>query len=413
MNRAWTLGNRVHLLENGEEFFPRVLAAIEEARAEVLIETFILFEDKVGTRLHAALVAAAKRGVRVELTVDGYGSPDLSPAFVAALVDAGARLRVFDPKPRLLGMRTNVFRRLHRKIVVVDERFAFVGGINFSADHLADFGAGAKQDYSVEIEGPAVAEIRAFAIAALERPAAPDDWTQPAANLPSAGKARVRFVTRDNTRHLTDIERQYVAAIRAATDEVLIANAYFLPSYRLLHELHRAAGRGVRVGLILQGAPDMPKVANAARRLYPYLIAGGLRIHEYCERPLHGKLATVDDEWSTVGSSNLDPLSLSLNLEANVLIRDRDFNALVRDRLQRLIDHHCQEVRGDSLPPRTPWRTLSGLVVFHALRHLPAWAGLWPAHTPHVAVAQPGTPSSSGALPEPEPEPGDVDDRRR
>ncbi len=389
MSRAWTRGNRVHLLENGEEFFPRVLAAIEAARDEVMIETFILFEDKVGTRLHAALVAAAKRGVRVDLTVDGYGSPDLSPAFVAALVRAGARLRVFDPKPRLLGMRTNVFRRMHRKIVVVDGRYAFVGGINFSADHLADFGAGAKQDYSVEVEGPAVAQIRAFAIAALDRPAAPHDWDPAvAADLPSVGNAQVRFVTRDNARHLTDIEQQYLAAIRAATDEVLIANAYFLPGYRLLHELHHAAGRGVRVGLILQGAPDMPRVANAARRLYPYLIAGGVRIHEYCTRPLHGKLALVDAEWSTVGSSNLDPLSLSLNLEANVLIRDRDFNALVRERLQRLIDDHCHEVHSDSLPARTPWHTLSSLAVFHALRHLPAWAGLWPAHTPHVALAQ-------------------------
>lgn len=390
MSRTWIGGNRVRLLENGDAFFPRVLATIAAARDEILIETFILFEDKVGRQLHEALVAAARRGVRVEITVDGYGSPDLSPTFVAALADAGARLRVFDPKPRLLGMRTNMFRRLHRKIVVVDGRNAFVGGINFSADHLADFGAEAKQDYSVEIEGPVVAVIRAFAIAALAGPAAPRGWEHVAGSgLQEAGNAEVRFVTRDNA-HLTDIEDEYLAAIRMANREVIIANAYFLPGYRLLHELHRAAGRGMKVTLLLQGAPDMPIVTNAARGLYPYLIGGGVRVFEYCERPLHAKLALVDDEWSTVGSSNLDPLSLSLNLEANVSIRDRAFNGYVRKRLQWLIDRHCCEIRRDDLPPRTPLRTLSRLLVFHTIRHLPRWAGLWPAHTPHVvALARP------------------------
>ncbi len=391
MSRAWTRGNRVQLLENGESFFPAVLAAIGDACEEILIETFILFEDKVGKRLHAALVAAAERGVRVELTVDGYGSPDLSPSFISGLTAAGVSLRVFDPKPRLFGMRTNVFRRLHRKIVVIDGRCAFVGGINFAADHLADFGSGAKQDYSVRIDGPAVAEIRAFAIAALLAPAAPRDWTQTGrTDQTGPGSARIRFVTRDNGGHLNDIENQYLVGIRAAKNEIVIANAYFLPGYRLLHALHRAAGRGVRVVLILQGAPDMPRVANVARRLYPYLLGGGVRVYEYCERPLHGKLAVIDDDWSTVGSSNLDPLSLSLNLEANVLIRDRAFNAVVGQRLRALMDVHCREVRQRDLPPRTPLRTLWSLLVFHTVRHLPAWAGLWPAHTPHVALAPPG-----------------------
>jgi len=389
MSRDWIPGNRVVLLENGESFFPRVLSAIDAAREEVLIETFILFEDGVGKRLHAALVAAARRGVRVEVTVDGYGSPDLSDGFVLALTDAGARLRVFDPKPRLLGFRTNLFRRLHRKVVVVDGHCAFVGGINYSDDHLADYGPGAKQDYTVQIEGPAVAVIHAFALAALDDPAAPRDWRDAnGADRPATGSAMVRFVTRDNVLHLTDIERQYLAAIRTATREVLIANAYFLPGYRLLHELHRAAGRGVQVTLIMQGAPDMPMVANAARRLYPYLLGGGVRIHEYCQRPLHGKLALVDREWATVGSSNLDPLSLSLNLEANVFVRDTAFNTVVRQRLQQLIDDHCREVTESDLPRRTPFRTLSSLIVFHVLRHLPAWAGLWPAHTPRIALAQ-------------------------
>lgn len=146
MNERWHAGNRIELLVNGEAFYPRVFEAIARARREVLLETFIIYEDKVGLALRKALLAAARRGVRVELIVDGYGTADLGRDYVRSLLEAGVRLHLFDPRPRLLGLRTNLFRRLHRKLLVVDGGTAFVGGINFSADHLADFGAMAKQD---------------------------------------------------------------------------------------------------------------------------------------------------------------------------------------------------------------------------------------------------------------------------
>ena len=152
----WTGGNQVELLENGEAYFPAVFAAIDAAQHEVLVETFILFEDKVGMALHAALLRAAQRGVSVDLLVDGFGSADLGDEFVGALCDAGVRLRVFNPARRFLGIRFNVLRRMHRKLVVVDGRVAFVGGINFSADHLMDHGPEAKQDYAVAVRGPIV-----------------------------------------------------------------------------------------------------------------------------------------------------------------------------------------------------------------------------------------------------------------
>src|SRR5438067_3350084 len=163
MNRRWVEGNRCRLLENGEAFFPAVFDAIRGAQREVLIETFILFDDKVGRELRQVLIDAARRGVSIDLTVDGYGSPDLSEGFIGALVASGVRLHVFDPCPRILGMRVKLFRRLHRKLVVVDGMRAFVGGINYSADHLEDYGPEAKQDYALEIEGPLVDEIHTVA----------------------------------------------------------------------------------------------------------------------------------------------------------------------------------------------------------------------------------------------------------
>ncbi len=407
MKPRWISGNQVSLLENGEAFFPRVFGCIEAARHEVLLETFILFEDKVGRALHAALLAAARRGVRVDITVDGYGSPDLSASFVSSLTQAGAHIHVFDPAPRLWGMRTNMFRRMHRKIVVIDAERAFVGGINYSAEHLADYGPSAKQDYAVEIEGPLAQHIRGFAVRTLRasragalsrvrraiRGVAHDDTLferYPALTQAPhfAGEMAAMLVVRDNHHHRNDIERHYRIAIRAARERVVIANAYFFPGYRLLRDMRRAARRGVNVQLILQGAPDMPIVKTAANLLYHHLLTGGVRIYEYIERPLHGKVATSDNDWATVGSSNLDPLSLSLNLEANVVVRDHGFNAHLRERLDHLIAHKCREVAAGDLVESNWWRVVRSFFVFHLLRRYPAWAGWLPAHAPQLTPAE-------------------------
>jgi cardiolipin synthase len=416
----WVSGNQFRLLENGEEFFPRVFECIAAAQHEVVLETFILFEDKVGEELHAALRQAARRGVQVDVTIDGYGSPDLSPEFISTLTRVGVRIHVFDPGPKLWGWRTNLFRRMHRKIVVVDGERAFVGGINYSADHLADFGPQAKQDYAVEIEGPIVADIHSFvhrALAAGRRnagAAAPDGlrerfsdrarslagaWRGDSIPAP-AGEASALFVTRDNRKHTNDIERHYRAAIRTARQRVIIANAYFFPGYRLLKEMRKAARRGVDVRLILQGEPDMAIVKTAASMLYHHLLDAGVRIYEYCERPLHGKVAVIDGEWATVGSSNLDPLSLSLNLEANVVIRDRAFNQELGARLDALMQHSCKQIDREALVEPTWWRTVRSYFVFHLLRRYPAWAGWLPAHVPRLTPA-----GQLISVPDAEPEP--------
>ena len=396
----WTRGNGVLLLENGEVFFPRVFDAIRGARHEVLIETFILFDDRVGRALRAVLLDAARRGVRVELLVDGFGSPDLSTAFVAPLTEAGASFRVFDPARRLFGTRLNVFRRLHRKIVVVDAMRAFVGGINFGADHLLAYGPTSKQDYAVELTGPIVDEIRGFVRRVIEDSGGDRVPVLRCAGVGAAtrllrGRAEVALVTRDNWRHTSDIEAHYLHAIRHAKRRIVIANAYFFPGYRLIHALRAAARRGVDVRLVLQGQPDMPLVKAAASTLYHHLLMGGVRIYEYCERPLHGKVAVIDDDWATVGSSNLDPLSLSLNLEANVMVRDRAFNRQLHGRLVDLIEQSCVEIHERSLDESSLWRLVRSFFVFHFLRWYPK-VGLWlPHHAPRVREGE-ATASWSG-----------------
>ena len=387
MKARWSAGNRARLLENGEEFFPAVFDAMRGARREIIVETFILFEDKVGMELQQVLLEAAGRGVRVDVLIDGFGCCDLSSRFVDPLAAAGVRIRTFDPATRWFGLRVAVLRRMHRKIVVVDAERAFVGGINYSADHLADFGAQAKQDYAVELSGPVVEEIHRFAAADAAGRAPPRRWPwRRAPHAAGDGAVDAMFVTRDNHEHRDDIERLYRIAMRSARRRVWIANAYFFPGYRLLRELRRAARRGVEVRLILQGEPDMPIVKTAASLLYEHLLRDGVHIHEYCKRPLHGKVALVDNEWATVGSSNLDPLSLALNLEANVVLRDRAFVQDLAGNLQRLIEQECREIAPSAPAGWGWWLRLRSMLVFHVLRRFPAWAASLPRHAPTLEV---------------------------
>ncbi len=404
MNFHWRDGNRIQLLENGEEFFPAVFEAIAAAEKEVLLETFIFFKDKVGQELQQVLVDAAARGVSVDVTVDGYGSADLNGEFASTMARAGVRIHMFDPGKRLLGKRVNVFRRMHRKIVVVDGQVAFIGGINFSADHLGDFGPEAKQDYALRVEGPVVHDIHRFALSVVASGRVNRRWWHRRAAHPSngyvgvnRGEARALFVIRDNQDHRNDIEQHYLQAIRDARSRLLIANAYFFPGYRVLREIRNAARRGVRVRLILQGQPDMPIAKFGARMLYNYLMSDGVEVHEYCRRPLHGKVALADYEWSTVGSSNLDPLSLSLNLEANLIIRDHNFNRQLHEKLDRLLQEDCRRIPLERIVRGYWWRAPLAFVIFHFLRHFPQLVGLFPAHRPKLQLIDPEPLESESA----------------
>lgn len=392
MKFPWREGNRIRLLENGDQYYPALFEEIGRAQHKVILETFIWFEDEVGKQLHAVLLAAARRGVDIEVLLDGYGSPDLSPDFVDALTTAGVVFRYYDPRPRLLGMRTNLFRRMHRKIVVIDDTVAFVGGINYSAEHMSDYGPEAKQDYAVRLEGPVVHDILQFELSNLPDQQLRQRWWRrhhrPEVNR-TPGDAQVLFIWRDNNEHRDDIERHYLKMLATARREVVIANAYFFPGYRLLHAMRKAARRGVSVKLIVQGEPDMPIVKVGARLLYSYLFKGGVQIFEYRRRPLHGKVALMDAHWATIGSSNLDPLSLSLNLEANVIIHDRQFNQTLRDNLYTIIEQDCLPVDASMVPRRSWWNLSKSVVVFHFLRHFPALVGWLPAHTPRLSRVDP------------------------
>ena len=355
-------GNRIELLRSGAEYFPRLLAAIADARASIHLETYIFELDAVGERVVDALLDAASRGVAVHLLVDAFGSAKAVPSLRERLTAGGVRFRVFRPG-LWWRLERRLLRRLHRKIVLVDDRLAFVGGINIIDDHHhpgvdgADIGP--RYDFAVACEGPLVALITFvvrrlwWSVAAVgeRRPGdAPPRHVEPSPPLPE--NVRAALLLRDNLRHRRTIEHAYLEAIEGAHRDILLANAYFLPGRRLRRALCDAAARGVRVRLLLQGRVEYRLQHYAQQALYGDLVRAGVAIHEYTPSFLHAKVAVVDDVWSTVGSSNIDPYSLLLAREANVAVIDRDFAVQLRSELERAIEQESVLVHAPALAQR-------------------------------------------------------------
>lgn len=349
-------GNRVTLLRNGAEFIPALLSAIDSAAGDVGLETYIFAEDGAGRAVGEALKRAALRGVTVRLMIDGFGSRELAPAFIESLRASGVLVQRFRPEHRWFSFRRSRLRRLHRKIALIDARIGFVGGINILDDFSGHGSEAPRLDYAVRIEGPLLAEIYpvvhrlSWLVATLSRRERGAGFIAPQVHVQAAGDTTAAFVHRDNFRHRHDIETLYLDGIRNARREVIIACAYFMPGWRVRHALMEAAGRGVRVAIVVQGWSDHRLFQQASRVLYGTLLDHGIEIYEYERSELHAKAAAIDGRWATVGSSNLDPFSLFLAREANVAVFSAAFAHELRDSIDREIHHGARAV------PRLLWR---------------------------------------------------------
>ncbi|HEX5337844.1 MAG TPA: cardiolipin synthase ClsB, partial [Gallionella sp.] len=349
-------GNRVALLRNGAEYFPALEQAIDQARTEIHLQTYIYENDVVGLRIAAALIRAVQRGVTVCLMLDGFGCKDLSRRWVDDIQQAGVELLFYRPKISPWTLKRKRLRRLHRKIAVIDGRIAFVGGINIIDDMNTPGHTPPRVDYAVRVEGPLVAAIHVSARYLWRRIA----WAhlrlvKPLRHTPApqhVGELWGAYLMRDNVLHRHDIEEAYLAAIESAQSEIVIANAYFLPGRSFRHALTSAARRGVRVVLLLQARVEYWMLNHASRALYQEFLDAGIEIWEYRTSFMHSKVAVVDRRWATVGSSNIDPMSLWLAREANVAVDDGAFAGLLRDDLEHAL-------RQDAAPlHRADWKNV-------------------------------------------------------
>ncbi len=378
-------GHQLSLLQGAQVFFPELVRAIDQSAHEVRLETYIFSMEGSGVQIAEALERAARRGVAVFLVMDGVGTPALPKPWDARFDAAGVAWRIFSPLGRLGLLMPGRWRRMHRKLCVVDGMVAFCGGINV-LDDFYDPNHGALEvprlDFHVRVTGPLVQAVHAVMVQfwwrmqavrtvrevdfsaswhLLQEAAARALKAKGRASLatpevsPQASGAMAELVLRDNLRHRTRIERAYRQAIGEARKEIIIANAYFLPGRKLRKGLIHAAQRGVRVRLLLQGRYEYFMQFHATRPVYGALLDAGVEIHEYEISFLHAKVAVIDGRWATVGSSNLDPLSLLLAREANVVIDDVNFAQELRGRLEDAMAHGGSRVDPAAFANR-PWR---------------------------------------------------------
>ena len=385
-------GHRLDLLQGSRDLFPALIEAIDGALNEVRLETYIFDFTASGADVAGALERAARRGVAVMVVVDGFGSETISPEWHERFALSGVQWQVYAPPGRLGLLWAGNWSRMHRKLCLIDGAIAFCGGINILDDfHDPTHGTleHPRFDFGMRISGPlaaavgttmerlwhrleAVQRLRqvrlASAIKSLRSAPGPRGTAAAGGTTDSRPLAKAAIVLRDNVRNRGRIERAYRRAIARAQSEVIIANAYFVPGRKMRSALVRAARRGVKVQLLLQGRYEYFMQYYAARPIYGTLLAAGVEIYEYAPSFLHAKVAVIDGQWATVGSSNLDPLSLLLAREANVLIEDAAFAADLRGRLVLAMAHEGKRMDPEAFAQRPLRQRISEWAAFLVMR---------------------------------------------
>ncbi|MDO8298681.1 phosphatidylserine/phosphatidylglycerophosphate/cardiolipin synthase family protein [Lacisediminimonas sp.] len=337
---AYTAGNDVTLLHRGDEYFPALIAAFDAARSEIWLETYIFALDPTGDQVKAALIRAAGRGVAVHVVTDWLGTGHRESAILQReFLQAGVSHRSFNP-----WFRRGV-TRMHRKMCVIDADLAYLGGLNIIDDMVDDGDPSVRLpaprwDFAIRIAGPLVDAIdrelkgqwarlgKLPLISRIEGLMRPSGPRTPSDNAPAVAA----LIVRDSFRNRVTIQRAYLHALGHARRDVLLVTPYFAPGRKLRAALESAASRGVRVTLLL-GVGQFSMQDAVAHSYYPKLMRAGVHIVEYRKTQLHGKVAVIDEDWATVGSSNCDGLSLFVNQEANIVVRDAEFSRALREHI--------------------------------------------------------------------------------
>jgi cardiolipin synthase A/B len=366
------------LLVDGGEAYGAMLEAIDGAREHVALETYILRGDATGLRFRQALIRAAARGVCVQLIYDWWGSLALTGHFVREMTRAGVAVGVYHP----LVLRRPVWamnKRDHRKMLIVDGRLSFMGGLNIADEYApAIEGGGGWRDTHIRLDGPEVAREMAALFNYAWRRATPYDRTRTRRTIIRWGLRRrlarrpidsagnetdawpesdlpVSILGNEILRYRRRIRMAYLKAIHQARRYVLIENAYFIPSRSIRRALVQAARRGVAVGVVVTERNDVPITAYATRWLYEELLSGGVRLFEWPTGMMHAKTAVIDDAWSIIGSYNLDHRSLLHQLESVAIVADAGLAVRLRD--QTLADiAACREVSLEAHRQRPAWQ---------------------------------------------------------
>ncbi|MGB3941620.1 MAG: cardiolipin synthase [Candidatus Manganitrophaceae bacterium] len=326
-SRVWISGNKIGLLKNGHEIYPEMLRAIAEAKESICLETYLFRSDRIGWQFAQALAQKAKEGLSVRLIYDSLGSFTTAPELFQHLEESGVSIFEYHPvTPWRRGwrFRSKLKRRDHRKILIIDNRYAFVGGANIGDEYIApveEEGEGWR-DTHLKIEGPAVTRLqKIFFVTWLKGEVREKRLIHfGSEGLPRVGDLTISVVAANGIRGRNQIKKAYLRAVRRARHRICMTNSYFVPPHWFLRALKKAVQRGVEVSILLPKHSDVRIVDYASRALYANLLKSGVRIFEWEGSVLHAKTAVIDGRWSTIGSSNMDRFSFFYNLEVNVVV---------------------------------------------------------------------------------------------
>ncbi|RJX31533.1 MAG: cardiolipin synthase B [Oxalobacter sp.] len=356
----FTAQNRLSILHSGREYFPALIEAINAARIEIYFETYIFSLDEIGTAVRDALKRASSRGVAVHVTTDWLGTGHiLGKILEDSLKVDGVECRTFNP------WFVRGIARTHRKLCIVDGDVAFVGGINIISDFRNDYKdnrvlPAPRWDFAVRVQGPLVAHIhhemqteweRINPLHLISRIILRRE-TRSIQDRVVGKPGLAGFVVRDNLHNRRTIQRSYQRALGVARKSVFIANPYFAPARKFRQALAHAVDRGVEVTILL-GVGEFWMQDAVAQSFYPRMLRKGVKLYEYRKTQLHAKVAVIDDIWATIGSSNVDGISLFINHEANVVARDAAFARDLRAHIEAAIAESV-EIRLEDFANR-PW----------------------------------------------------------
>lgn len=358
---AVSMGNRIRVMFDGDEVFRSMWRAIEEAQWEVVMTTYIFEPDSVGRRTLQVLSQAARRGCRVTLLFDDYGSSNLRAADLSELRSAGGQVSSFNPVWRW-SRPFSLWVRNHQKILVVDNRLGFAGGMNVGRDYAGEeLGSGLFRDAHLALEGPCVPKLAHMVLGALEDGVAKRARPQEvqARHWPQAldGGCLVQILESNVRRHQRAIQRALRTTVTRSVERCYLCSPYFVPPSRLRLALKRAAQRGVDVRVLTAGLSDVPAVGMASQHLYGDLLKAGVRIFELQSKILHAKTMTVDGVYAAVGSFNLDYFSDRRNLEVNVSFLDVEMAAVIESQFHEDLKD-AREIQHSEWSGRTIWQRL-------------------------------------------------------
>ncbi len=365
-------GHHVELLQSGEPFFSAVIRAIDAAKQYIHFQTYIIDEDNTGRRVVDALVRAARRGVRIYMLLDAFGTKYLTKEFIDTIEDSGILFRFFSPVFITKGFQLSL--RLHHKVILTDGELAIIGGMNFADRYNSTPAAREWLDFAVLIKGPECIHVNSICRKIWNKAFISKD--ERAAEIVYSTSSydqniSLRVVENNWYRNKIEILRSYRAALKNARHHMIIFASYFLPG-RLERKLFRlASARGVDIRIVLPAKSDAPMFKRATSFLYEYILRNNIKIYEYTPANLHAKVATVDGKWCSVGSYNLNHISDYGSIEMNVNIMDESFASGFEKILTEIIKNDCRQVTFEEfLRRRTWWSRLRGWTSYQMIRLL-------------------------------------------